>query len=394
MTAFVDQDQRITVLHSFPVWLPQTQTWMYNQVRHLPEGVEYHIVCEKTQNLDQFRLPNLHSLSDEPPWRRFWDKGLRRLRIRNHLGFLIEQAKSHHARILHSHFGFVGWRNLEAARKTGLKHLVTFYGHDVNFLPVNKAYWRTRYQSLFEKIDLVLCEGPHMARCLEKLGCPKSKVRVHHLGVSVDDIAFKPRVWHSAEPLRVLIAGSFREKKGIPYALEALGQIQHEIPLQITLIGDANNEARNQAEKQKILTTIHRCKLGGKIRLLGYQPYAVLFEEAYKHHVFLSPSVTAGDGDAEGGAPVTIMEMAAMGMPVVSTTHCDIPQVIHNGSTGLLAKERDVEGLVHHLKWLVQNPQKIMSMVEAARNRIESEFNARLQAEKMAKTYREISGES
>jgi len=75
--------------------------------------------------------------------------------------------------------------------------------------------------------------------------------------------------------------------------------------------------------------------------MLGFQPHAILFEEAYKNHIFLSPSVTALDGDTEGGAPVTIIEMAATGMPIISTKHCDIPEVIKDGVTGFLANERD-----------------------------------------------------
>ena len=112
-------------------------------------------------------------------------------------------------------------------------------------------------------------------------------------------------------PLRVLIAGSFREKKGIPYALEALGRLQQEIPLEITIIGDASE--RGEAEKLQILDTIKTHNLWPKTRMLGYQPHAILLEEAYRHHIFLSPSVTASDGDTEGGLPVSIIEMAATG---------------------------------------------------------------------------------
>ncbi len=70
---------------------------------------------------------------------------------------------------------------------------------------------------------------------------------------------------------------------------------------------------------------------------MGYQPHSTLFAEAYRHHIFLSPSVTASTGDTEGGAPVSLIEMAATGMLIVSTTHCDIPEVIKHGVTGLLA---------------------------------------------------------
>ena len=160
-------------------------------------------------------------------------------------------------------------------RRCCLKHIVTFYGYDVNCLPQIDRRWLTRYRDLFEQIDLVLCEGPHMGECIVKLGCPPEKVVVHHLGVKVNEIAYQPRVWKKDEPLGILMAASFVEKKGFTYGLEALGIIQNEIPLEITIIGDAQKGSKlrqnhSQIEKEKILATIANHQL--KVRLLGYQP--------------------------------------------------------------------------------------------------------------------------
>jgi len=377
----------IKVIQSSPVWLPQTHTWMYNQAKYLLENIESHVVCERTENLDQFFVPSIHSLTDVPVWRYFWDKGLKKLRLRRYLGFLVQVAKEIKADVLHSHFGTVGWANIVAAKRAGLKHVVTFYGVDVNRMPTQDSRWLGRYMVLFESADLFLCEGPHMAECIRKLGCPREKIKVHHLGVDVDKILYLPRKWRKGDMLRVLIAASFREKKGIPYALEALGQLQKDVNLEITIIGDANATLRGQQEKQKILRIIQKYNSKLKVRMLGYQPYSILFQEAYKHHIFLSPSVTAKDGDTEGGAPVSIIEMAATGMPIVSTSHCDIPEVIKNSETGLLAEERNVKQLIHHLRWLIEHPKKWSEMLIAGRNRIEKEFDVRVQAAGLGEFY-------
>lgn len=383
-------NKEITVIHSVPRWLPQTETWLYSQIEHLPPGVTNHILCEATENLDQFYLPNIHILSRVSPWRYFLNTALCRLGIENNAAFLVKLAKKCQARVLHSHFGNTGWKNLAAARRAGLRHIVTFYGFDVNHLPAIDPRWLKRYDTLFQEVDYVLCEGSYMAECIKKMGCPEHKVRVHRLGVRVDEIPFKPRAWSPGEPLRVLIAASFREKKGIPYALEALGCLQYDVPLRITVIGDAGSEPASQVEKEKIISAIKKHNLKPVVRMLGFQPYNVLFEEAYKHHVFLSPSVTASNGDTEGGAPVTIIEMAATGMPVVSTTHCDIPEVILNGDTGLLAKERDVKGLFVHLKWLVKHPDKWLPMLQHSRRHIETKYNAQKQGVYLSGIYKDL----
>lgn len=382
----------VTVVHSCPVWLPLTQAWMYHQIRYLPPQIECHIVCEKTANIEQFGWPSLHSLERCARWRRFLDLALKRARIRRYPGLLPRVAHRYRARVLHSHFGNVAWANIGAARTAGLAHVATFYGFDVGMLPKSRPVWRRRYRDLFRQVDRVLCEGTHMLGRIAELGCPLEKLRVHHLGVPLDQIPFRPRAWHPAAPLRVLIAASFQEKKGITYALHALARLKRDVLLQVTLIGDANDEPRSQEEKRRILSVIADSSLRSDVRMLGYQSYAALFREAYEHHVFLAPSVTASDGDTEGGAPVTLIEMAASGMPVISSRHCDIPEIVQGGVTGFLVPERDADAIYSALRQLIASPEAWATMATAARRHIEREFDASRQGERLAEIYRELAG--
>ena len=156
----------------------------------------------------------------------------------------------------------------------------------------------------------------------------------------------------------------------------------------MTLIGDASG--RNVVEKERILRLTETLGFSQKIRWLGYQPHAVFLREAYEHHVYLAPSIVASDGDCEGGAPVGLIEMAATGMPVVSTRHCDIPEVIEDGVGGLLADEGDVDGLVAHLRELVAAPDRWLDRARAARARIEEHYDLRRQSAKLAEIYRSL----
>jgi colanic acid/amylovoran biosynthesis glycosyltransferase len=128
--------------------------------------------------------------------------------------------------------------------------------------------------------------------------------------------------------------------------------------------------------------------------MLGYQPHEKMISEAYQHHVFLSPSVTASDGDTEGGAPISIIEMAASGMPIVSSRHCDIPQVILDGRTGWLADEKDVDGLARHLRWLYENPEQWREYTDEGRQHIEANFDVRIQAAELGKIYMSLANSS
>lgn len=381
----------ISVVHSLPTWLPLTSPWLFHQVHKAPKHVVSHIACITKANLDQFDISNLHCLGDHV-FRCRWEVMLRKLRIRQHLPFLVDVVRNTNSAVVHSHWGDAAWLDMPSVQRTKAKHVVTFYGKDVNFLPIKNPRWIDRYGELFSHVDAVLCEGPHMAKCIMSLGCHKSKVHVHHLGVEVDRIAFKPRRWTPEEPLRILIAASFREKKGIPLAITALGRLKHDVKsLEITIIGDASADPRSVPEKQRILTAIRENGLVDCVRLMGYQPHAVMFREAYAHHVFLSPSLTAPDGDTEGGAPIALLDMAATGIPIVSSTHCDIPNLIVDGVTGLLAQEGDLENLIEKLQFLVGNPDRWESMALAGRLRVEQEFDVRVQSARLAELYVNLS---
>lgn len=376
------------VVHQCSVWLELTQTWLYNLVRYLPPHIENHVVCRRAHNLDQFPFGQVHALKRDAPLLYLAQRIATISGRKQAQPFLARQLATLRPAILHSHFGNNGWKALRTAERFALCHFVSFYGQDVSRLPKQNPVWLDRYQELFNSPQThFLCEGSYMAQSLVDMGCERNKIQVHHLGVEVETIPFRPRQWHSDEPLRVLMAASFREKKGLPYAIEALGRLHRHMPLSITIIGDAGASTAAQREKQEILTAIERHRLGDVTRLLGYQPQAVLWNEAFQHHLFLSPSVTAADGDSEGGAPVALIDMAASGMPVVSSFHCDIPEVIRDGETGWLAPERDIDGIVTAIeKWLHQ-PQQWPAMLEAGRRHIERHYDARRQGDLLAQHY-------
>jgi colanic acid/amylovoran biosynthesis glycosyltransferase len=124
--------------------------------------------------------------------------------------------------------------------------------------------------------------------------------------------------------------------------------------------------------------------------MLGYQPHSILIKEFYKNHIFLHPSVYASSGDSEGGAPVSIIEASASGMPILSTMHCDIPEVVINGKSGYLAPERDIEALVSKLKVFVCNPEKWKEMGKKGRCHIEKNYDIKKQIKRLEEIYDKI----
>lgn len=377
------------VFQSLDCWLPQTMVWMYEQLLHLPPQFIPHIMCNELSNVDQFRIANLYLINRNSLFSRLKKKLAYRLGIIPFDLHVERIAKEIGISIMHSHFGNVAWMNLRTASRLGVPHVASFYGFDVRFLPAKDPLWKKRYRQLFSEVDLVLALGPNMASELEDMGCERRKLAVHHLGVDLTHLPFRPRQWDIGQTLRVLIAGTFKEKKGIPYALEALSKLREYTDLEITIIGDATNEERDQVEKKRITDTVHRLKLESIVTFLGYQPYSILINEAYNHHIFLAPSITANDGDTEG-TPITVAELAASGMPIISTFHADIPEIIQHEKTGWLVQERSVDELVSCLYFLISNPGKWEPVLKAGRQHIEKEFDAHKQGVRLGEIYKQV----
>ena len=402
---------RVPVIINYQTWLPLTENWLHTQLAQLPSSVDPMVVCARTRSLADLEVngfryrhalsansrqgDNIVAFENLSPFERAglllkaWPD-LRRQVTRK--GALLKAVCGHlGARVVHSHFGYTGYRAAAIIKRLGLGHIVSFYGVDMSALPAHTPVWRDRYLSLFEDVDNVLIEGPHMASKLRDLGCPDSKLRIQHLAVDLSQLPFRPYPWYEGQPLKVLIAGSFRQKKGIPLAIEALARIAEHVPLVITIVGDAGKDPKAQLERCRIKAAYSRSGLGSKVNFTGYVSHRRLMDLAYRHHIYLAPSCTAEDGDSEGGAPVSLMEMAAAGLLVVSSRHADIPEVIPDGICGLLADEGDVDGLVNHMLWLTEHPEAWFRLRFAARKRIETEFESQGRGRELAEVYRRVS---
>lgn len=386
--------EKIKIIHNVEYWLPQTMTWLYGQVSNLSEEIFQNIVvCEGSLNTDQFPVKELYTLDKESAVAAFKRRASRKLGIKVELKLLENTIEKVSPQILHSHFGNYGWFNHRVAKRNNLKHVVTFYGVDVNMLPQDPS-WKARYIEMFQSIDLCLCEGPYMASCIEKLGCRADKIEVQRLGVNLEKIKFIPRKIKKDEAVKFLIAGTFREKKGIPYALEAIGKIKDKLPkFHITIIGDASRRkldffGRSLEEKKRIMETVRKYSLEKNVSFKGFMKHDAMLTEAYNSHIFISPSVIAADGDTEGGAPVGIIEMAASGMPIVSTTHCDIPFVLGDLNRKILAEEKNTDQLADSILQLIHMSESELENMETNnRDFIESNLNVKQCATQLGEKY-------
>ena len=371
------------VAHLTGQYLPLTENWLYhNQIKNL-KRYDPIVIAQGTMNLDKFPTQNVYSI----PECSFIMKMFNRIQIKftgsyptRHFELIL---KKNNVKLLHAHFGTEGYRYLKLKKNLTLPMITTFYGFDVS-MTSRMPHWKKNYVHLFQDGDLFLAEGNNMKKELIKIGCPAEKVIVQHLGVDLNKFYFKSRTLSDKSKITILIAGSFREKKGIPFAIEAFAKVKEDHPdIQLRIIGDG--PMRGQIE-----ALIGELGLFSSVILLGYQHHGTFLDEVMNAHIFMLPSITAHNGDTEGGAPVAIIEAQATGLPVISSYHADIPEVVADGESALLAPERDVETLAKHLEYLVEHSDVWDKMGRAGREHVTREYNVMVQVGKLEEIYDEL----
>jgi colanic acid/amylovoran biosynthesis glycosyltransferase len=372
------------VAHVLSNYLFPTGTWIYSQ---LVNARRYRciVLTNRTENLRSFPFKPVYAYESVSPLHKAL-LCLREGRIRGASDpFFEEVLRRENVGLLQAHFGYMGVAMLGLKARMKVPLVTTFYGADATQLPRDPR-WRESYKRLFDVGELFLVEGSAMRGHLLELGCPEDRVIVQRLGIPVDTFAFAERKPDPSGRVRVLIAATFREKKGIPNALLAVERVRERYPqLEATLIGDSTDKPGDAEEKQKILPLLSR--LGSGVKWLGLRSYSEYIAALKEHHIFLSPSITAGDGDSEGGAPVSLIEAQATGMPVVSTKHEDIPEIVLDGRSGFLSPENDLDALVCNLERLVTAPDLWARMGRAGRAHIEANHDIQTQMGKLESIY-------
>jgi colanic acid/amylovoran biosynthesis glycosyltransferase len=281
--------------------------------------------------------------------------------------------------ILHAHFGPNARRFLFARAQAHAPLVVTFHGYDFSAQPV--AHGASMYERLFEVADVVTFNCDYARRALERLGCPPEKLALLRVGIDLDAFAFRPRQRVNGRPLRILSVGRLVEKKGYDIALRALATARAELPdVRYDIVGDGPLAGRLQ-------DVVHRLRLEQVVSLHGARPDREVRRLLDEADLFVLASTTARDGDQEG-TPVSLMEAQASGIPVVSTRHSGIPEVVVDGRSGLVVEEGDPEALAAGIIRLARAPETWPELGAAGRAHIQSHFDIRLCAEQHLDVYR------
>lgn len=277
-----------------------------------------------------------------------------------------------------AHFGPAGV-TASRLRELGVikgKIATIFHGIDISSRDVLRRY-TPQYQQLFRTGDVMLPISELWGERLRGLGCPPEKVNVSRMGVDMQRFSRRPRKI-AGETLNIISVARLTEKKGLHVAIEACRLLRAQgVNFHYRILGLGPWERR-------LRTLIEQHQLEEKVEMCGFRPGHEVKAMLDDADVFLLPSITGADGDMEG-IPVALMEAMAVGIPVVSTLHSGIPELIDNGASGWLVAENDAAALASRLvAFRTLDEETLASVLHRARQKVETDFNQQVINQRLA----------
>ncbi|MDB4441909.1 glycosyltransferase [bacterium] len=286
--------------------------------------------------------------------------------------------------IIHCHYGPNGCLGV-LLKDVGVldgKVVTTFHGYDLSRLLKQKG--NDVYDYLFEKGELFMPISERWRKKIGELGCDKRKIVVHKMAVDTRKFKLISRGRRrTTNKVRLLTIGRLSKKKGIEYGIRAVARVVEKYPwVEYRIVGDGHI-------RSKVEALIEELKIAGKVEVLGWMQQEDIIKLMEKADILLAPSVRSADGNEEG-IPVVLMEALAQGIPVISTWHSGIPELIQDGESGFLVPEKDVGALAEKLEYLITHPKIWSEFGRKGRKFVEEHHDIERQNDQLLEIYQRL----
>lgn len=207
-----------------------------------------------------------------------------------------------------------------------------------------------RVEAELEIADLILVPSHFVAEQLHAHGVPQEKVATLPYGVDLS--AFYPRQWRTEQDsnLECLYVGQISHRKGMRTLLEAARHCSN-LPVRFRLIGPlVSPEVLNGLPDNVIYE--------------GASPPGGIAEAMRQADLFVLPTIEDSFG-------LVVLEAMATALPVITTTHAGVSELIEHGRDGLIVSPGDSTALVEAIGQLVGQLELRARLGDAARNKVQ-----------------------
>jgi len=356
--------------------------------RLTPGGTE-HLVVEICRRLQDRFAPTVCCLDDEGEWAAdLQARGIEVIALRRRPGFRPELgwrianiARERRIRLLHCHqySPFVYGRIAKyCSPRLGL--LYTEHGRTSDGPPP----WKRRVANLaLGRFDgTIVAVSDELRRYMVDALFPRDRVGVIYNGIDTAPAATaegrrraRSALHLDADAFVVATVARLDPVKDLGTLVDAFAVLRRWRPsAQLVIVGDG-------PERHAIAERAARSDVAGAVHLTGYRSDVRSLLPAAD--LYVSSSVTEG-------ISLTILEAMASGVPVVATAVGGTPEILSDGTTGILVPTRNPDRLAAAMVALAADPARRAALAAAARRRVETAFTIERMVDEYARAYRRL----
>jgi teichuronic acid biosynthesis glycosyltransferase TuaC len=287
--------------------------------------------------------------------------------------------------IIHTHTatpdGFVG---LLLKKTYNIPLVCSIRGSDINVYPHYDKLTMCSTEKVISNTDQLVSVSSALKDAVEKIAVPKKTVKVVYNGCDLEDFTFssqnRQRYRHkmniSEDEKVIIFVGELKKSKGIIELITAFNKLMPKYPkLHSFIVG-------NGPEYSNVKTEISANKLDKKVHLLGNQEHNEVSKWLSAADIFILPTHYEG-------LPNAVLEAMACGLPVIATNVGGIPEVVINGTTGILIDVNDVSSIIESVDCLIMNKELAKKIGAHGREVIKNKFSWERNAHEMINVYKE-----
>jgi len=292
------------------------------------------------------------------------------VRVMKHIGVIKYSLKEYYfytflkknkIDVIVANYGTCGASIAPLAAALNIPLIVNFYGFDASVYSVLEKY-KSSYAEMFRIARAIVVVSGEMKGELIKLGARAEKIQVIACVPSSRFASIQP----DYQSRQIIAIGRFVEKKAPHLTILAFKVVVEKHPdMHLKMVGDG---PLWPVCKDLVRTlNIPNVEFAG---VLNPDQIAIEFRQSC---CFVQHSKIAPDGDKEG-MPVAILDAMSAGLPIVSTYHAGIPEVVHDGVHGYLVQEGDVVTMAQRMIQLSENSDLAEQLGKIGRAAIQSSY--------------------
>lgn len=297
------------------------------------------------------------------------------IKVTDKLVKLIQERDIH---IIHTHGYKSDILGIIAARKAGIKSIVTPHGFEnTSDLKLRLFIWlgikAMKYADVIAPLSKQLSDDVH------KAGIEKNKIHYIQNGVDLSEVEAQrttnPSTEKSSSRKIIGFIGQLISRKNVFDILDIFNSLAVKHPdIELQIIGDG--EQRHELEYYAAQLS-HQ----DKVNFMGFRDDRLEILKDFDLFVMTS---------AMEGIPRCLMEACAMGIPVAAYNIPGIDQLITHQKTGLLAEPRDKDTLLQYWEDIITDQALAKRLAENARQFVTKNYSAKRMADQYLELYGNI----